>query len=161
MYGDEQKGKTMSTKNDLINLYSSRILSLTTELPPPSRLQTPHATVKKRAPTCGSVVTVDIIIEDGKVMDFAQDVKACALGQAAASVVSKAILGRTLGELLAARKALLSMLKSGGPAPKEPFDEMEVLRPAKEFKNRHDSIMLSIEAVTEAMQKVDEREVNE
>ena len=119
----------MSTKNDLINLYSSRILSLTTELPPPSRLQTPHATVKKRAPTCGSVVTVDIIIEDGKVMDFAQDVKACALGQAA--------------------------------APKVPFDEMEVLRPAKEFKNRHDSIMLSIEAVTEAMQKVDERRVNE
>ena len=92
-------------------------------------------------------------------MDFAQDVKACALGQAAASVVSKVILGRTLGELLAARDALLTMLKSGGPAPMVPFDEMEVLRPAKEFKNRHDSIMLSINAVTEAMQKANNRKV--
>jgi len=32
------------------------------------------------------------------------------------------------------------------------------LRPAKDFKNRHASIMLSIEAVTEAMQKVDQKE---
>jgi NifU-like protein involved in Fe-S cluster formation len=50
------------------------------------------------------------------------------------------------------------MLKTDGPAPEVPFDEMEVLRPAKDFKNRHASIMLSIEAVTEAMQKVVQKE---
>ncbi|MAT87938.1 MAG: iron-sulfur cluster assembly scaffold protein [Aestuariivita sp.] len=147
----------MSSKNDLLKLYSSRILALATELPPPSRLEAPDATVKKRSPLCGSIVTVDIAIEDGKVMGFAQDVKACALGQAAASVVGKVILGRSLDELLATRTALLAMLKSDGPAPQAPFDEMEVLRPAKDFKNRHDSIMLSIEAVTEAMQKADQK----
>ena len=147
----------MSTENELLKLYSSRILALATELPAPSRLETPDATVKKRSPLCGSAVTVDIAIEDGKVMEFAQDVKACALGQAAASVVGKAVLGRSLTELLATRDALHKMLKSDGPPPQSPFDEMEVLRPAKDFKNRHASIMLSIEAVTEAMQRADQK----
>ena len=148
----------MSSENELIKLYSSRILALATELPAPSQLEAPDATVKKRSPLCGSAVTVDIAIEDGKIVDFAQDVKACALGQAAASVVGKAVLGRSLNELLATRDALHTMLKSDGPAPQAPFDEMEVLRPAKDFKNRHASIMLSIEAVTEAMQKADQKE---
>ena len=148
----------MSSENELIKLYSSRILALATELPAPSQLEAPDATVKKRSPLCGSAVTVDIAIEDGKIVDFAQDVKACALGQAAASVVGKAVLGRSLNELLATRDALHTMLKSDGPAPQAPFDEMEVLRPAKDFKNRHASIMLSIDAVTEAMQKADQKE---
>ena len=134
----------MSSENELIKLYSSRILALATELSAPSRLQKPDATVKKRSPLCGSAVIVDITIENGRVADFAQDVKACALGQAAASV-------------LGTRDALHKMLKTDGPAPEAPFDEMEVLRPAKDFKNRHASIMLSIEAVTEAMQKVGQK----
>lgn len=148
----------MSSENELIKLYSSRILALATELSAPSRLQKPDATVKKRSPLCGSAVIVDITIENGRVADFAQDVKACALGQAAASVLGKVVLGRSLDELLATRDALHKMLKTDGPAPEAPFDEMEVLRPAKDFKNRHASIMLSIEAVTEAMQKVGQRE---
>ena len=144
----------MSSENELIKLYSSRILALATELSAPSRLKKPDATAKKRSPLCGSAVTVDITIENGKIADFAQDVKACALGQAAASVLGKAALGRSLNELLKTREALQKMLEFDGPAPKAPFDEMEVLRPAKDFKNRHASIMLSIEAVIEAMQKV-------
>ena len=147
----------MSSENELIKLYSSRILALATELSAPSRLQKPDATVKKRSPLCGSAVIVDITIENGRVADFAQDVKACALGQAAASVLGKVVLGRSLDELLATRDALHKMLKTDGPAPEAPFDEMEVLRPAKDFKNRHASIMLSIEAVTEAMQKVGQK----
>ena len=143
----------MASENDLIKLYSSRILALATELPAPSRLEAPDATVKKRSPLCGSAVTVDVTIQDGKVKNFAQDVKACALGQAAASIVGKAVIGRDLDELQTTRDALQTMLKSGGPAPKAPFEEMEVLRPAQDFKNRHASILLSIEAVTEAMQK--------
>ena len=85
------------------------------------------------------------------VADFAQDVRACALGQAAASVVGSAVIGRTRAELEAARDALIAMLTEGGPVPDAPFDGFEALLPAREFTNRHKSILLSIEAAAEAM----------
>ncbi|WP_298918083.1 iron-sulfur cluster assembly scaffold protein [uncultured Roseobacter sp.] len=141
----------MSGDNDLIKLYSGRILALAAEIPHLGRLDTPMATVKKRSPLCGSAVTIDLSIENGKVSAFAQDVKACALGQAAAAVTGGAVIGRDLSELETAREALRAMLKENGPLPAAPFEGFEVLEPARDYKNRHASIMLSIEATCEAM----------
>ncbi len=141
----------MSTDADLIKLYSGRILELAAAIPQTERLKAPQASVKKRSPLCGSTVTVDLNMEDGRISDYGQDVKACALGQAAASVVGANIIGRTRAEVEAARDQLRAMLKSGGPAPEAPFDGLEVLMPARDFKNRHASIMLTLEAASEAM----------
>lgn len=135
---------------DLIKLYSGRILELAAAIPHAERLETPQASVKKRSPLCGSTVAVDLDVADGRVARFGQDVKACALGQASAAIVGGAILGRTGAEINQARDELRAMLKSGGPVPSTPFDGMEVLLPARDYKNRHASILLSIEAASEA-----------
>jgi len=110
--------------------------------------------VRRRAPLCGSTVTVDLCCEDGRVSDYAAEVRACALGQAAASVVGANITGRTREEIVAARDALRAMLKEDGPTPPAPFDGLEVLRPARDYKNRHASILLTLEAAAEAMEEV-------
>lgn len=136
--------------SDLIKLYSGRILELAADIPHLGRLDAPQASIKKRSPLCGSTVTVDLSTEDGRITDFAQDVKACALGQAAAAVVGANIIGRTRAEVETARDQLKAMLKSDGPVPDAPFDGLEVLLPAREYKNRHASIMLSLDAATEA-----------
>lgn len=140
----------MSGDTDLIKLYSARILELAADIPHHGRLEAPGATVKKRSPLCGSTVTVDLTMEDGKVAAFGQDVKACALGQAAASVVGGAIVGSTRDQITRARDELRVMLKEDGPTPSAPFDGLEVLRPAVAFKNRHASILLTLEAASEA-----------
>jgi NifU-like protein involved in Fe-S cluster formation len=136
---------------DLIKLYSARILALAADIPHLGRLDAPEASATRRSPVCGSTVTVDVVTRDGRIVDFAQDVKACALGQAAAAVVGAHVIGRTRGEVEAARDALEAMLKHGGAAPAEPFDGLEVLLPARDFPNRHRSILLSLEATAEAM----------
>ena len=136
----------MSTDTDLIKLYSGKILELAANIPHVGRLSAPMASVKKRSPLCGSTVTVDVSVENGRISEFGQDVKACALGQAAASVTGGAIIGRTLPEIEAARDALRAMLKDGGPVPDAPFDGFNVLEPARDYRNRHASILLSIEA---------------
>ena len=136
---------------DLIKLYSSRILALAADIPHNERLSAPQATVKKRSPLCGSTVTVDVVVKDGKIAEFGQDVKACALGQAAASVVGAAAVGRTRAEVETARDQLRAMLKEGAPAPLAPFDGLAVLEPARDYKNRHASILLTIEATAQAM----------
>ncbi|WP_298291003.1 iron-sulfur cluster assembly scaffold protein [uncultured Litoreibacter sp.] len=140
----------MSTDGDLIKLYSGQILALAADIPHLDRLDAPDATVKKRSPLCGSTVTVDITMKDGKIDSFGQDVKACALGQAAASVVGAQAVGRTPQEIETARDQLKAMLKLGGPEPDAPFDGLKVLLPARDYKNRHASIMLTLDALVEA-----------
>ncbi|MGH1413389.1 MAG: iron-sulfur cluster assembly scaffold protein [Pelagimonas sp.] len=146
----------MSGENDLIKLYSGQILELAADIPRLGRLDAPGASVKKRAPLCGSTVTVDLSMQDGKVSDYAQDVKACALGQAAASLVGAAILGCSAEQIASARDALRAMLKEDGPTPPAPFEGLEVLRPAAAYKNRHASILLSLDAATEAASQAEE-----
>ncbi len=137
--------------SDLIKLYSGRILELAASIPHQGRLSAPMGSAKKRSPLCGSTVTVDVMVTDGRITDFAQDVKACALGQASASVLGRVVIGKSLAELEAARDSLRAMLKDAGPVPAAPFEGYEVLIPAREYKNRHASILLSLEAACEAM----------
>ena len=140
--------------SDLIKLYSARILALAADIPRVGHLEAPGAVVKKRAPLCGSTVTVELCVSDGKVQDFAQDVKACALGQASAAVVGSVIVGATIDQVKTARDQLETMLKKDGPAPDAPFDGLEVLIPAREYKNRHASILLVLNASVEAIKNI-------
>jgi NifU-like protein involved in Fe-S cluster formation len=143
----------MSAETDLIKLYSGRILAMAAAMPRTERLEAPDATVTRRSPLCGSTVTVDVRLEDGRVAAYGQDVKACALGQAAAAVVGEVAPGRTLAEVEAARDALRAMLREGGPVPEAPWDGFEALSPARDYRNRHASILLAVEALAEAMDR--------
>lgn len=143
--------KAAMSDSDLIKLYSGRILDLAANIPHAGRLEAPQASVRRRSPLCGSTVTVDLDVTDGRISRFAQDVKACALGQAAASVLGAVALGLTRTEVETARAQLSAMLTDAGPVPDAPFDGWEVLLPARDYRNRHASILLAVEATAEAM----------
>lgn len=145
----------MSESSDLIKLYSTRILALAADIPHHDRLTDPLASVKKRSPLCGSTVTVDLDMKNGRVTRFGQDVKACALGQASAAVLGGVILGRNKEELEKAARQVETMLKSDGPVPDAPFDGYEALLPARDFKNRHASILLPVQAAAEAARQIE------
>lgn len=144
----------MSDTSDLIKLYSTRILALAAEIPHLGRLDSPMASVRKRSPLCGSTVTVDLDLTDGRVSRFGQDVKACALGQASAAVLGAHVIGRSPAELRALAETLEAMLKNDGPVPQAPFDGFEVLIPARDYKNRHASILLAVQAAAEAAESL-------
>ena len=137
--------------SDLIKLYSGRILELSADIPYAGRLPTPQGSARRRSPLCGSSVTVDVVMDGARVASFAQEVKACALGQAAASVMGRALAGRTRAEIETGRDALRAMLKDAGPVPASPWEEFEVLLPARDYRNRHASILLAMEAAAEAV----------
>ena len=61
-----------------------------------------------------------------------------------------AVIGRTPAELAAGRNALRAMLTEGAPAPEGAFAAAEALTPARDFPNRHASILLAWEAAAEA-----------
>lgn len=142
----------MSDDSDLIKLYSTQILALAADIPHAGVLEQAEASAKKRSPLCGSTVTAYVSTDaDGRIRDFAQNVRACALGQASSSVLGRHVLGQDRASIAAARDALEAMLKQDGPTPPAPFEGLEVLRPARGFKNRHASILLAWEAALEAL----------
>jgi NifU-like protein involved in Fe-S cluster formation len=149
-----KRGEGMSGDSDLIKLYSQRILALAADIPHIERLTAPQASVRRRSPLCGSTVTVDVTADGGRIAAFGQEVRACALGQASAAVAGAAMIGRTGAEVRLARDQLRAMLTEGGPVPDAPFEGYEALIPARDYRNRHASILLVLEAAAEAMESI-------
>ena len=134
------------------DLYSARILSLAANLPHSGRLAAPEGTAERVAKLCGSRATVDVVLDDeGRIRDFAQDVKACALGQAAAAIVGEAVLGATLDEVREARDDMLLMLKHGGDGPEGRFEGLRALKLVADYPARHASTLVAAEATLEAV----------
>lgn len=131
-------------------LYNTRILRLAAEIPLQARLETPQASVQKVSAICGSRVTVDLDLDEGgRVTAFGQEVRACALGQASASLLGERVVGQSAGQLAAARDALRLFLGAEGALP-EGWEDYEIFAPARPHKARHPSILLALEAATEA-----------
>ncbi|WP_375704986.1 iron-sulfur cluster assembly scaffold protein, partial [Bartonella sp. AA85SXKL] len=84
---------------------------------------------KKHARLCGSTITVDLKIENDIVTDFAHEVRACVLGQAAASLLAYHIIGQTTQNLKMLREIIYHMLTEDGPPPPAPFEAFSCLQP--------------------------------
>lgn len=135
------------------DLYSARILTLAANLPRAGRLAAPHGSAERVAKLCGSRVTVDVALDGERIADFAQEVKACALGQAAAAVLGERVIGATASEIELARDAFRAMLKADGAPPTGRFEGLAVLQPVKDFPQRHASSLLAFEAAAEACRR--------
>ncbi|NBB52143.1 iron-sulfur cluster assembly scaffold protein [Rhizobium sp. CRIBSB] len=133
-------------------LYSARILALAANLPHSGRLAAPQGTGERTARLCGSRAIVDVTLDDaGRIADFAQDVRACALGQAAAGVLGEAVIGASPAEIEGARDATLAMLKSGGDGPLGRFEGLRALKLVADYPARHASTLVALEATLEAV----------
>ena len=137
------------------DLYSARILKLAANMPRAGRLAAPGATSERVSRLCGSRIVVDVVVEDGRVADFAQDVRACALGQAAAAILGEHVVGASVEEIAAGLDALRDMLKHGGAPPQGRFADLAVLEQVRDFPARHASTLLAFEAAAEAAQAAD------
>ena len=135
----------------LNEVYNKRILELAGNIPRLGRLSAPDASATAHSKLCGSTVTVDVAMRDGKVVDFAHDVKACALGQASSSIMARNIVGSTPEELRELRDAVTRMLKQNGPPPQGKWADIAVLEPVRDYKARHASTLLTFDAVNEAV----------
>ena len=133
-----------------VALYSKEILRWAATIPITEDLPNPQGQAKVRAPLCGSYITVSLNIADGRISDYSHNVKACALGQAAASIIARAVVGLEYDTLVRAREQLFLMLSADGEPPCPPFEDLAILQLARPYKNRHGSILLSFDATIAA-----------
>jgi NifU-like protein involved in Fe-S cluster formation len=138
----------------LDDVYNAHILDLAGNIGCIGRLAQPDATATRHAKLCGSKITVDIAMAGDLVTDYAHEVKACALGQAAAAVLAKNVVGASSAELRQVRDEMLAMLKEGAAPPNGRFEELRYLEPVRDFKARHASTMLVFEAVVACLDEI-------
>ena len=139
----------------LDDVYNKRILELAANIPRIGHLPHADGVATAHSKLCGSTVSVELTVDDGKVSDFAHIVKACALGQASSSIMARNIIGATGAELREVRETMRRMLKENGPAPEGRFAEAAVLEPVRNFKARHASTLLTFDAVVSAIDAIE------
>ena len=133
------------------DVYNKQILGFAADIPRLGRLPAPQGSAVAHSKLCGSKVTVDVMLDNGVVSDFAHDVKACALGQASSSILAHHVVGSSPDELRAVRDQMYDMLKNNGPAPDGKWSDLEALSPVRDFKARHASTLLTFDAVCNAI----------
>jgi NifU-like protein involved in Fe-S cluster formation len=137
------------------DIYNHRILDLAANIPRQGRLEAPGATAKAHSKLCGSTIIVDLVMANGQVVDFAHDVKACALGQAAASIMAQHVIGASGPELRALRDQVRAMLKENGPPPKGKWADIAILEPVRDFRARHASTLLTFDATVDCVDQIE------
>ena len=143
------------------DIYSQSILELAAAMPRTARLAMPQATARAHSKLCGSTVTVDLAMEGDLVTDYGQSVKACLLGQSAASVMGREIVGSTAAELRAVGSAMRRMLKEEGAPPHGKWRDLAVLEPVRDYKARHASTLLVFDAVEDAISQIEAKRTHE
>ncbi|MEM8800020.1 MAG: iron-sulfur cluster assembly scaffold protein [Pseudomonadota bacterium] len=131
-------------------LYNRQILRLAADIPRLGSLNRVDGTAERRSPLCGSKLSVEVVF-DGRITDYAQQVKACALGQASASLFARHVVGKGRDELIDAASQMEAFLK-GGRVPAGDWQAFEIFTPAVEHTSRHGSIMLPFQATLDAIE---------
>lgn len=139
----------------LDDVYNRRILELAADIPRQGHLAAPDARATAHSKLCGSTVTVELSMEGEVVTDFAQEVQACALGQASSSIMARNVVGSTASELREVREVVRRMLKENGAPPAGKWEDLRVLEPVRDYKARHASTMLTFDAVVDAIAQIE------
>lgn len=140
--------------SDLDDVYNMEILEKAAAIARTERLAHPDATAKAHSKLCGSTVTVDIVMQEEHISDYAHKVEACLLGQAAAAIVAENVIGKTRQDIEHVRDDMRAMLKDGGAPPSGEWSSLAVLQPVKDYPGRHASTLLVFDALLDAINEV-------
>jgi len=136
-------------------LYNAHILALAGDMPRAGRLAHPQAAADVESRLCGSRMHVELsLTKEARIADFAHETEACALGQAAASIVARTIVGRPAAELRAVSARMRAMLEEGGPPPAGVWRSLRLLAGVRDYPMRHGSVMLVFRGVEACLQQI-------
>lgn len=143
------------------DVYNAKIIEYAGNIGRIGRLDAPQASATAHSKLCGSTVTIDLVMEGSTVIDFAHEVKACALGQASSSIMARNVVGSSADELRAVRETMRRMLKENGAPPEGRFADLKYLEPVRDYKARHASTMLTFDAVVDAIDQIEKKRAGE
>jgi len=130
-------------------LYQDRIVALAKARTGAGKLSDPTKSARRDNPLCGDRVVVDVRLDgEGRILEFAHQVRGCLLCQASASALSAVAVGRDAAGVEALRHDAERALGREAGEPHEPFD---AFKPVQNHKSRHECVLLPFEALRDAL----------
>ena len=131
-------------------LYGLDVLRLAAAVGDYPLLPDPDARVERRSAVCGSEMTVDVTMGvDGRVNAVGVRARACALGQAAATLLARGINGRTAQDIARAASDWAAWLESDG-ANLPDWPGIQALADGRRYPARYASLRLAFDAAATA-----------
>ncbi len=144
----------MTDDDGLSAVYNQELIRLSSQASMPRHLDDPDSVARAVSPICGSEVTVELKISGSVVTDFGFEVEACALTKTAVAVMADAIRGKSRDDIKQAGDDMRAMLNGDGDGPVGDWADLRILLPVKDYKARHNAMMLPFEAVEKAFARL-------
>jgi nitrogen fixation protein NifU and related proteins len=94
-------------------------------------------------PTCGDEVTLRVHLKDGTVADVSYDALGCSISQAAASVMTDLVIGRSLEEATALHADFLALMQGEGEPDEDRLEDGVAFAGVAKFPARIKCALLS------------------
>ena len=137
-------------------LYHQTIVKLASNATGKGRLVDADTTVTLDNPLCGDQIILDLRMVGACVTAVGYGVKACILCEAAASIIGAHAPGESAAKLRSVSDTLSMMLSYGSNAPHGRWKILSTFKPVRDYRSRHDCVVLPFRALTLALDRVDE-----
>ena len=134
------------------DIYQKDLLRLAARATGAGRLDSADGSARVDNPLCGDRITVDVRLDQGRIVALGHDVKACVLCQATASILGSQATGRTADDIADLITALEAMLKQGAAAPDGDWQGFTAFDPVRPIKSRHECVLLPVRALANAIE---------
>ncbi len=109
-----------------------------------------------RNPICGDQITVTFDYDNKyKVTSYGHEVRGCVLCEASAGLLANFISGKSVNEMLTIDQEVKLWLKEELQETK--IDNLNSFTPVKQFKNRHQCVILPFEAFVKACERFEKK----
>ena len=128
---------------------------------PRNKAALPENTVEihMRNPTCGDEIKLQLRIEDGTIVEARFEGQGCSISQAAVSMMTQLVKGRSLDEADAVAERFKAMMHGDADAAKDrSMGDLRALAGVSKFPVRVKCALLGFDALQEAMRKTGEGE---
>ena len=136
-------------------LYNEAIMTEAKAAVGAGRLAAPSVSVRCDNPLCGDRITLDLVVENGRIEEVGHVTRGCLLTNAAASIIARHVGGQTPSALAQARRAAETVLAGG--APPADWPELAMFEPVSAVRSRHLCVLLPFKALDQALEQHEAR----
>ena len=122
--------------NELRELYQEMILDHNRSPRNKGKLPDANAQAEGHNPLCGDRVTVYLDLSEGSVRNIRFEGVGCAISTASASMMTEAVMGKTVEEVEAMFQQFHQMVTQGGVGAGIEFEKLEVLAGVRDYPVR-------------------------
>ena len=116
-------------------------------------LPSPTASHEGFNPLCGDEVTVDLLVNGGVIQDVAFNGAGCSISQSSASMMTEAVLGKSLDEVRHLIDGFTEMMRGADDVDEDALGDLEAFSGVRKFPVRVKCATLAWHTLDEALQE--------